>query len=184
MKPHVDEDLCIGCAACEDLCPEVFRIEDDGLSHVIMPEPPRRHVRLRPRRGGRVPDRRDLDRRMSPLPPDYRIPETDEALLAECDVQVFRATGPGGQSVNTTDSAVRLTHRPSGFVVVARRERSQLRNKGDALKRLRVKLVDAQRVRPKRVARPSRRAERCSGGSTAKSQLSAKKATRRSKPED
>ena len=40
MKPHVDEDLCIGCAACEDLCPEIFRIEDDGLSHVIMNEPP------------------------------------------------------------------------------------------------------------------------------------------------
>ena len=39
MKPHVDEDLCIGCAACEDLCPEVFRIEDDGLSHVIADEP-------------------------------------------------------------------------------------------------------------------------------------------------
>ena len=120
---------------------------------------------------------------MSPLSPDYRIPETDEGLLAECDVQVFRATGPGGQSVNTTDSAVRLVHRPSGFTVVARRERSQLRNKGDALKRLREKLVDAQRVRRKRVAtKPSR-------GSVqrrleAKSQLSAKKATRRQKPED
>lgn len=120
---------------------------------------------------------------MSVLPPGYRIPDTDEALLAECDVHVFKATGPGGQSVNTTDSAVRLVHGPSGFVVVARRERSQLRNKGDALKRLRAKLVDAQRVRPKRVAtKPSR-------GSVqrrldAKSQLSAKKATRRQQPED
>jgi protein subunit release factor B len=120
---------------------------------------------------------------MSPLPPDYRIPETDEALLAECDVQVFRATGPGGQSVNTTDSAVRLTHRPSGFVVVARRERSQLRNKGDAVKRLRVKLVDAQRVRRKRVAtKPSRGAVQ--RRLEAKSHLSAKKAARRTKPED
>lgn len=35
MKPVVDEDLCIGCGACEDLCPEVFRLEDDGLAHVI-----------------------------------------------------------------------------------------------------------------------------------------------------
>jgi protein subunit release factor A len=120
---------------------------------------------------------------MSALPDDYRIPDTDEALLGECDVQVFRATGPGGQSVNTTDSAVRLIHRPSGLVVVARRERSQLRNKGDALKRLRVKLVDAQRVRPKRhKTKPSRAAVQ--RRLTAKSQLSAKKATRRSKPED
>lgn len=120
---------------------------------------------------------------MSTLPADYRIPETDEALLGECDVQVFKATGPGGQSVNTTDSAVRLVHQPSGFVVVARRERSQLRNKGDALKRLREKLVDAQRVRPKRVAtKPPRRA--VARRLEAKSQLSAKKATRRQQPED
>lgn len=41
MKPVVDEDLCIGCAACEDVCPDVFAMEDDGLSHVIneTPEP-------------------------------------------------------------------------------------------------------------------------------------------------
>jgi ferredoxin len=38
MKPKVDEDLCIGCAACEDVCPEVFVLEDDGLSHVITPD--------------------------------------------------------------------------------------------------------------------------------------------------
>jgi peptide chain release factor len=120
---------------------------------------------------------------MSHLPPDYRIPETDDALLAECDVQVFRATGPGGQSVNTTDSAVRLIHRPSGFTVVARRERSQLRNKNDAVKRLREKLVDAQKVRRKRHAtKPSRAAVQ--RRLDAKSQLSAKKATRRSKPEE
>ena len=39
MKPHVDEDLCIGCEACQDLCPTVFRVEDDGLSHVICEDP-------------------------------------------------------------------------------------------------------------------------------------------------
>jgi len=39
MKPVVDEDLCIGCAACEDTCPEVFRLDDGGISRVIMPEP-------------------------------------------------------------------------------------------------------------------------------------------------
>jgi len=39
MKAIVDEDLCIGCRACEDVCPEVFRLEDDGLSHVIVDDP-------------------------------------------------------------------------------------------------------------------------------------------------
>ena len=39
MKPVVDEDLCIGCGNCEDECPEVFRLEDDGFAHVITPSP-------------------------------------------------------------------------------------------------------------------------------------------------
>lgn len=71
----------------------------------------------------------------------YDIPTTDEALLAECTVNTFRSTGHGGQSVNTTDSAVRLRHRPSGIVVVARRERSQYLNKQAALARLRERLA-------------------------------------------
>jgi len=119
---------------------------------------------------------------MTELPDGYRIPDGDEALLRECDVQVFRATGPGGQGVNTTDSAVRLTHRPSGIVIVARRERSQLRNKHDALERLRARLIDAQRVRARRVpTRPGKGAiaRRLSD----KRQLSAKKSVRR-KPVD
>lgn len=39
MKPVVDEDLCIGCGMCESICPEVFRLEDDGLAHVIVENP-------------------------------------------------------------------------------------------------------------------------------------------------
>lgn len=75
------------------------------------------------------------------MEPLYDIPERDDALLAECAVSTFRSTGHGGQSVNTTDSAVRLRHRPSGIVVVARRERSQYLNKQAALARLRARLA-------------------------------------------
>ena len=120
---------------------------------------------------------------MSDVPEDYRLPETDEALLAECDVQVFRATGPGGQSVNTTDSAVRLIHRPTGIVVVCRRERSQLRNKLDCVRRLRERIADAQRPRaPRHATKPSRASvER---RLTAKSKLSAKKRSRGAPPSE
>jgi protein subunit release factor A len=90
------------------------------------------------------------------LPDGYVLPDTDEALLAECDVHVFRASGPGGQSVNTTDSAVRLVHRPTGVTVVCRRERSQLRNKTECVRRLRAKLEALGRTRTPRVpTRPS-----------------------------
>ncbi len=91
---------------------------------------------------------------------DYAAPESDDALLAECDVTTFRATGPGGQSVNTTDSAVRLRHRPTGIVVVARRERSQYLNKRAALTRLRTRIAEAQHVDPERVPTRKSRAVR------------------------
>jgi protein subunit release factor A len=92
----------------------------------------------------------------------FDIPETDDALLAECVVQTFRATGPGGQSVNTTDSAVRLRHEPSGIVVTCRRERSQLLNKRECLKRLRKRLesIIAEAEAPDRVPTKPTRAAR------------------------
>ncbi len=86
---------------------------------------------------------------------DYTLPETDEALLAECDVSTFKSTGPGGQGVNTTDSAVRLRHRPTGIVVTCRRERSQHLNKNACVKRLRLRIEEAQRVTPER--KPTRK---------------------------
>jgi len=87
----------------------------------------------------------------------YDIPKSDEVLLRQCRVQVFRGSGPGGQGVNTSDSAVRLVHEPSGITIVARNERSQLMNKRAALKRLRYQLEAANYRPQKRVAtKPSK----------------------------
>lgn len=79
-------------------------------------------------------------------------PITDEDLLEQCDVQTFRASGKGGQSVNTADSAVRLRHRATGITVTCRRERSQLLNKRACLARLREKLAAHAYEAPPRVA--------------------------------
>jgi ribosome-associated protein len=65
------------------------------------------------------------------------LPESDEDLLRECEVDTFRSSGPGGQHVNKTETAVRLTHPPSGLVVTCREERSQRRNKEICLRKLR-----------------------------------------------
>lgn len=62
---------------------------------------------------------------------------TDDQLLAQCEVDTYRASGPGGQKRNKTSSAVRLRHPPSGLIVIAEESRSQHENKAKALKRLR-----------------------------------------------
>src|ERR1700733_7538612 len=60
----------------------------------------------------------------------------DEALLKQCEVDTYRASGPGGQKRNKTSSAVRLRHLPSGLIVIAEESRSQHENKAKALRRL------------------------------------------------
>lgn len=79
------------------------------------------------------------------------LPASDAALLAECDVETRRARGKGGQHVNTTDSAVRLRHRPSGIVVSVQQERSQHLNKRIALQRLRRKIAALNQQAPLRI---------------------------------
>ena len=80
-----------------------------------------------------------------------QLPESDEELLNECDVDTFRSSGKGGQHVNKTESAVRLRHRPSGVVVTSQQERSQHRNKAICLEKLRRKVAELNYRPAKRI---------------------------------
>ena len=83
-----------------------------------------------------------------------------DELVRDCEVRTFHARGPGGQCVNTADSAVRMTHRPSGVSVTSRESRSQFRNRQLCLRKLRAEFARrAAAPKPRRATKPSRAAK-------------------------
>ena len=84
---------------------------------------------------------------------------SDDDLARQCEAEAFHASGPGGQGVNTTDSAVRMRHLPTGIVVTSREQRSQLQNRAACLRKIRQQLeLRSRRPKVRKATKPSKAA--------------------------